>query len=123
MQYKILIVEDEEGYRDLLERILRRAGFEVLIAVDGTQGKELLQKTSVDLAVLDWNVPGMNGGQLSCWIRKNPKLAHLPVLMLTVRRKPEEETLGYASGTDYYLTKPYTPEELVSRVKRLLGGK
>ena len=121
MKRRILIVEDEQGYRDLLERILKRAGFEVLSARDGIQGLELLQKTAVDLAVLDWNLPGMDGGQLASWIRKNSKLGHLPVLMLTVRRKPEEETLGFASGADDYLTKPYTPAELVSRIKRLLA--
>ena len=121
MKPRILIVEDEEGYRDLLSRILKRAGFEVLSAGSGTQGKELLQKTPVDMAVLDWNLPGMDGGQLASWIRKNPKLGHLPVLMLTVRRTPDEETLGFASGADDYLTKPYTPTELVSRIKRLLA--
>ncbi|HAH31424.1 MAG TPA: hypothetical protein DCL44_03815 [Elusimicrobia bacterium] len=121
MKRRILVVEDEEGYRDLAGRILKRAGFEVLFAVDGTQGRELLQKTSVDLALLDWNLPGMDGGQLASWIRKNSRLAHLPVLMLTVRRRPEEETMGFASGADDYLAKPYTPAELVSRIKRLLG--
>ncbi|OGS07921.1 MAG: hypothetical protein A2270_02620 [Elusimicrobia bacterium RIFOXYA12_FULL_51_18] len=121
MKHRILIVEDEEGYRDLLQRILRRAGFEVFFAVDGIQGKELLKKTSVDLAVLDWNLPGMNGGELAAWIRKSPKLAHLPILMLTIRCKPEEEALGFASGADDYLAKPYNPMELVSRIKRLLG--
>mgnify|MGYP001571769924 FL=1 len=122
MKNRILIVEDEEGYRDLLERVLKRAGFEVFFAVDGLQGKELLEKTSVDLAVLDWNLPGMTGGQLAGWIRRSPKLAHLPILMLTVRCKPEEETLGFASGADDYLAKPYDPAELVSRIKRLLGA-
>ena len=71
MKNRILIVEDEEGYRDLLERILKRAGFEVFFAVDGREGKELLEKTSVDLAVLDWNLPGMTGGQLAGWIRRS----------------------------------------------------
>jgi len=122
MKRKILIVEDEEGYRDLTGRILKRAGFEVLVAVDGIQGRELLRRTSVDLAVLDWNLPGMDGVQLASWIRKNYKLGHLPVLMLTVKHTPEEETLGFASGVDDYLTKPYTSTELVSRVKKLLGS-
>lgn len=120
MKRKILVVEDEKGYRDLVERILKRAGFEVISALDGAQGREMLQKNSVDLAVLDWNLPKMNGGELVSWIRKNPELSHLPVLMLTVRRKPEEETFGFASGADDYLTKPYTSVELVSRIKRLL---
>lgn len=117
-------MEDEEGYRDLMVRGLKRAGFEVLTAADGTQGKELLQTEAVDLAVLDWHLPGLNGGELSCWIRKHPKLGRLPILMLTVRSRPEEEALGFASGADDYLTKPYDQAEFVSRIKRLLvtGG-
>ncbi len=122
MKHRILIVEDEAGYRDLMVRGLKRAGFDVLTAEDGTQGRELLQTAPVDLAVLDWQMPGMDGGQLCCWIRKHPKLARLPVLMITIRSKPEEEALGFASGADDYLTKPYDQAELVSRIKRLLAA-
>ena len=121
MKYRILVVEDEAGHRNLLERTLKRAGFEVLFAVDGVQGKEMLQKNTVDLVVSDWNMPKLNGGQLASWIRKNENLRHLPILMLTIRDKAEEEAMGFASGADDYLLKPYSTTELVARIERLLS--
>jgi len=123
MSHKILVVEDEESHRSLLERVLRRAGFDPIFAVDGEKGKELVQKESPTLAILDWNLPKMDGGQLARWIRKNEKLRHLPILMLTVRRKSDQEVLGFESGADDYLPKPYSPKELLARLQRLLNLK
>jgi DNA-binding response OmpR family regulator len=121
MKQTILVADDEQGYRDLLERTLKRAGFNALFAMDGAEGKDILMKTEVDLAILDWNMPRMTGGELASWIRRNPKLRRLPILMLTVRNKPEEEALGFSSGADDYLRKPYTPAELLVRINRLLS--
>ena len=117
MKNRILIVEDEEGYRDLLERILKRAGFEVFFAVDGREGKELLEKTSVDLAVLDWNLPGMTGGQLAGWIRRSRNWP-TAILMLTSgvsrRKKP-----GFAAADDYLashtIRRACVPDQKIAR--------
>ena len=123
MGRKILIVEDEESHQNLLQRLLGRAGFETFVAGDGEQGKELLQRESFDLAIVDWNMPKMDGGQLARWIRKNSSLGRLPILMLTVRSRPQEEALGFESGIDDFLAKPYAPKELIARVERLLSLK
>lgn len=120
MAFKILVVEDEEVHRSLLERILQKSGFEPVFAADGISGRKILEKVSVDAAILDWNLPGMNGGELARWIRKNPKTSRMPVIMLTVRRAPDQEVLGFESGADDYLPKPYTPQELIARLNRLL---
>lgn len=123
MSKRILVVEDEEAHRVLLERILKRAGYEALFAEDGQKGKQILEQQKVDLAVVDWNMPKMNGGDLARWIRKSSVHARLPVLMVTVRNLPDQEVLGFESGVDDYLAKPYTAKELLARIERLLSMK
>ena len=120
MAQKILIVEDEESYRSLLQRTLKRAGFEPVFAVDGEEGIAMVEKESPDMVILDWNLPKLNGGQVARWIRKNSKFNHIPILILTIRNRPEEQVIGFESGADDYLAKPYTPAELLARIKRLL---
>lgn len=121
MKRKILVVEDEESYRALLEKVLARAGFEAAFASDGERGRDMLRREPFDLVISDWNMPGLDGGQLLRWIRKDPKVGRVPVLMLTVRRAPEQEVAGFECGADDYLAKPYSPKELLARVERLLG--
>lgn len=113
-------MEDEHSHRELLERLLKRAKYEPLVAADGMEGQELLKKQEVDLVILDWNMPRMDGGELARWIRKTPNLSRLPILMLTVRSRPDEEVLGFDCGADDYLSKPYTPKELLARLEKLL---
>lgn len=124
MGHKILIVEDEESHRTLLERTLRREGFEPVFAADGEQGIAMVQQENPDLVLLDWNLPKLNGGQVARWIRKNSRFSHIPILMLTIRDRAEEQVVGFESGADDYQTKPYSPKELVARIQRLLkiGG-
>ncbi|MCX5790278.1 MAG: response regulator transcription factor [Elusimicrobia bacterium] len=119
---KILVVEDEDSFRTLLDRIMRRAGWQPSFAVNGEAATKLLEKETFDCVVTDWNMPKMDGGQLVRWIRKNPKVQRMPVLMLTVRTKPEEEVQGFECGADDYLCKPYSPKELTARVARLVGA-
>lgn len=119
---RILVVEDEASFRSLIERVLKRGGFEATVAEDGQQATELLGTQAFDLVVTDWNMPRMDGSQLVRWLRKSEALRRLPVLMLTVRTKPEEEVEGFECGADDYLAKPYSPKELVARVERLLSA-
>ena len=119
---KILVVEDELSFRTLIERILKRAGFELAVAADGVQATEVLQTQNVDLVISDWNMPNMDGSQLIRWVRRSPAHTRLPVLMLTVRTLPADEVEGFECGADDYLAKPYSPKELVARVERLLGA-
>ena len=119
---KVLVVEDEASFRALLERVLRRAGMEPTCAADGEEAVALLQRESFDLVISDWNMPRMDGCQLVRWLRKTPATRGVPVLMLTVRRLPEEEVEGFECGADDYLSKPYSPKELMARVVRLVGA-
>ena len=119
---KILIAEDEESFRSLLERIMKRAGWQASFAVNGEVATKMLEKDKFDLVISDWNMPKMDGAQLVKWIRKNPAVCRMPVLMLTVRTSPEDEVHGFECGADDYLCKPYSPKELTARVERLLGN-
>src|SRR5207245_2635491 len=118
---RILVVEDEDSFRTLIERILKRAGFDLETAVDGEQAAERLAQQTFDLVVSDWNMPKMDGGQLVRWMRKSSAHRRLPVLMLTVRSRPQDEVEGFACGADDYLAKPYSSKELLARIDRLLG--
>lgn len=121
MRERLLVVEDEQANREILERVLRRAGFEIVLACDGEEAKRLLQKENFAVVVTDWNMPQMSGEQLARWIRKSPRLGRLPILMLTVRS--EAEVQGFACGVDDFLPKPFTPKELIARVEKLLSLK
>ena len=121
MANRILIAEDEEAHRSLLERILKQAGFDPTFAENGLEATKFLEQKPFDAVILDWNMPKMDGGQVASWIRTNPKLRRLPILMLTVRRLPEQEVMGFESGADDFLTKPYMPKELIARIERLLN--
>lgn len=122
MGRRILVVEDDAAHQELLARILRRAGYEALVAGDGELGQGVLKREPIDLVILDWNLPKMDGGELAQWIRKTPALSRLPILMLTVRSRPDEEVQGFECGADDYLPKPYTPKELMARLEKLLKG-
>ncbi|MEK6543752.1 MAG: response regulator transcription factor [Elusimicrobiota bacterium] len=121
MSGKILIAEDEEAHRILLERILKNAGYEPTLVENGYEATKSLENHNFDAVILDWNMPKMDGGEVASWIRKHPKAKRMPILMLTVRRLPEQEVQGFECGADDFLTKPYTPKELLARIERLMN--
>jgi len=111
---KILVVEDEKDIRELIEIHLIKEGYEVIIAEDGIKALDLFNDNSFDLAVLDVNMPKLNGFKLLNKIRKRSKL---PVILLTARSSDEDKILGLGLGADDYLTKPISMIELVARIK------
>jgi len=117
---KILVVDDEKDLLDLVKRILTRGGFEVITALDGKEGLAKVYSEAPNLMILDINMPGMNGWEVCGKIRGDPLYKHLPIIMLTVRKKKEDQLKGLDLGGDEYITKPFYPKELLARVKTVL---
>ena len=119
----ILYIEDEEDYQILVNRILGRAGLEVLTADSGAEGLEALQRRRPSLLILDINLPDTDGYQICHQLRQDPAWVDLPILMLTVRRRPEEWLRGFSTGANDYISKPLNPPELIERVVNCLEGR
>lgn len=117
---KILVVDDELSIRELVKYNLEKAGFTVQCLDDGTKAWAHLQKASPDLVVLDLMLPGMDGLDVCRNIRQMEKTKMLPVLILTARGSEVDRIVGLEIGADDYLTKPFSPRELVARVKTIL---
>jgi phosphate regulon transcriptional regulator PhoB len=120
MRETILVVEDESDVADLLRYNLQREGYEVLVAGDGPGGLELATSRRPDVVVLDIMLPGMSGFEVCQKLRKNPECREMAVLMLTARGETPERVKGLEVGADDYVTKPFSPKELVLRVKAVL---
>ena len=116
---KILIADDDDELRDLLEMVLVSAGYQVRANVNGKKAWETLQKEGADLAVLDINMPEMDGLELLDLIRGDERFKEMPVMLLTARKGMDERAKGLERGADDYLTKPFDNDELVRRVKLL----
>jgi DNA-binding response OmpR family regulator len=113
----ILIVEDERKLRELLRGYFERDGMTVLSAGTGAEGLSLALSSSPDLVVLDLGLPDVSGESVACEIRRNSKL---PILMLTAKAEEEDRIRGLELGADDYVTKPFSPRELVLRVRAVL---
>ncbi|HEY5707556.1 MAG TPA: response regulator transcription factor [Terrimicrobiaceae bacterium] len=120
MRETVLVVEDEADVVDLLRYSLTKAGFSVLIASDGLKGLEIARKHRPDIIVLDLMLPAMDGYHVCKELRKDSDTEALPILMLTARGEPSERVYGLEIGADDYVTKPFSPRELVLRVQALL---
>jgi two-component system, OmpR family, phosphate regulon response regulator PhoB len=120
MPTQILIVEDDSAVQELLRFSFDMAGFGVAVVASGDQGLEALKRVKPDVAVIDWMLPGMSGLQLTRRIRSDNYLRDLPIIMLTARGEEEDRITGLDHGADDYVTKPFSPKELVARVKALL---
>ncbi|WP_408007167.1 response regulator transcription factor [Pseudalkalibacillus sp. A8] len=118
MREKILVIEDEESINTLLQFNLEQAGFEVITAMDGVTGLELAREEHPDLIVLDLMLPEMDGLDVCKNLRQSRHL--IPILMLTAKDDEFDKVLGLELGADDYLTKPFSPREVVARVKAIL---
>src|SRR5262245_23476420 len=116
----VMVIEDEKEIRDLVRYNLEKAGFRVAAAADGEEGLKQLFASRPDALVLDLMLPGMNGLEIVREVRNEPLTHDLPVLILTARSAEMDKLLGFEQGADDYLTKPFSPRELVARVKALL---
>ena len=121
MTKRVLIVEDEESIVASLEFLMRKCGYEVLVARDGNAAIGALEPFHPDLVLLDIMLPGRSGYDVCRAIRANKRLAATRVLMLTARSSAGDMTRGLAEGADAYLTKPFATGELVARTRELMG--
>ena len=117
---RILIVEDEPAIAELIAINLRHAGFEVTIAGDAEQAQASLDQVLPHLVILDWMLPGTSGHALAREWRAAPRTRELPIIMLTARAEEADKVSGLDAGADDYLTKPFSINELLARIRALL---
>ena len=120
MSQLILIVEDEPSIAELISINLSHAGFTVARAFQADEAALMMRNISPDLVILDWMLPGKSGVQFAKELRANPASQALPILMLTAKGEEADKVLGLDAGADDYVTKPFSPKELLARVKALL---
>lgn len=116
---RVLIVDDDADIRRLVGHHLAQAGFDVVFAENGRVGLELAFEKSPDLVVLDLMLPDLDGNEV-CRTIRDRKTGHVPILMLSARAEEIDRVLGFELGADDYVTKPFSPRELVLRVRSLL---
>ncbi|MCS6787011.1 MAG: phosphate regulon transcriptional regulator PhoB [Thiobacillaceae bacterium] len=120
MAATILVVEDEPGIQEVLKFNLGSHGHDVLVAADAEQALGLLRGALPDLILLDWMLPGMSGLEFARRLRAEPRLKNIPIIMLTARTDERDKVLGLETGADDYITKPFSPRELMARIKAVL---
>ena len=120
MAAKILIIEDEKAVREMLCFTLKNNGFEILEAEDSNSALDTLRENEINLILLDWMLPGKQGIEISSIIRSSSEIKDIPIIMLTAKSDESDKVLGLESGADDYITKPFSPKELVARIKALL---
>jgi DNA-binding response OmpR family regulator len=113
----VLVVDDEPIVREVVVRYLEREGYRTLEAADGRRARELLERESPSLVVLDLMLPGTDGLSLCRWIRSR---SDMPVIMLTARGEETDRIVGLEIGADDYVTKPFSPRELAARVRTVM---
>ena len=116
---KVLVADDDDNFRCLVTELLLEAGHEVAAEINGRLAWERLQAEGADMAVLDVNMPEMDGFQLLRNIRGDARYKSMPVLMLTIRAFAEDQVQGYETGADDYLTKPFANDVFLARIKVL----
>jgi two-component system phosphate regulon response regulator PhoB len=120
MSNKILIVEDERPIREMIAFHLERAGYETLEAEDCRQARQLLADERPSLALIDWMLPDMSGLELTRMLKRGDEYEDIAVIMLTARADEHDKVTGLDGGADDYVTKPFSPRELVARIKAVL---
>ncbi|WP_371136515.1 phosphate regulon transcriptional regulator PhoB [Novosphingobium sp.] len=120
MAASILIVEDDAALSELLEWNLRAEGFDVRVTPDGEEALVMVRESLPDAIILDWMIENLSGIEVCRQLRRNKDSARVPILMLTARGEEEDRIRGLKTGADDYVTKPFSPRELLARVEALL---
>jgi two-component system phosphate regulon response regulator PhoB len=118
--YKILIVEDEQPIREMIAFHLSRAGYETIEAVNCREARELIADSRPDLALVDWMLPDMSGLELTRMLKRDETYGDLAIIMLTARAEERDKVSGLEGGADDYVTKPFSPRELIARIQAVL---
>jgi two-component system, OmpR family, phosphate regulon response regulator PhoB len=117
---RVLLVEDDRALVELLVYHLEREEFEVDVTADGEEALVRVRETAPDLVILDWMIEGLSGIEVCRRLRRMPETANLPIIMLTARGEEADRVRGLETGADDYVTKPFSPRELVARVGAVL---
>jgi two-component system phosphate regulon response regulator PhoB len=117
---RLLLVEDDPALAELLEFRFRNEGYQVQVTPDGDEALLLAAEEAPDLVVLDWMIEGTSGIEVCRRLRKSKTTAHVPILMLTARGAEDDKVRGLDTGADDFLTKPFSPRELLARVNAIL---
>lgn len=120
MSNVVLVIEDEQEVREMLSFSLSRSGFEVWEAASAEEALRRLEGPLPSLLIIDWMLPGMSGVDLARRLRRDEQTASLPIIMLTARGEQADKLKSFDSGVDDYITKPFSPRELVARMRALL---
>jgi len=120
MSTNILIVEDEPAIRQMLGFTLRNGGYNYLEAGDAQQAQQTLSTTLPDLILLDWMLPGISGLDFARRLKRDPKTADIPIIMLTARVAESDKIQGLDVGVDDYISKPFSTRELLARVRAVM---
>ena len=120
MAAKILIIEDEIAVREMLTFTLKNNGFETFEAGNSEEALNIVSKNNINLILLDWMLPGKAGIDIARSLRASIETKELPIIMLTAKSEESDKIMGLESGADDYITKPFSPKELMARIKALL---
>ncbi|MDD5513300.1 MAG: response regulator [Candidatus Omnitrophica bacterium] len=120
MKEKILIVDDEKDIVKMLDYNLKKDGYRVISASDGEDALDLAGREHPDLIVLDLMLPGLDGLEVCKTLKKEGKTASIPIIMLTAKTQESDKVIGLELGADDYMTKPFSPRELLARIKAVL---
>lgn len=116
----VLVVEDEEAIREMLVMVLEQADLQVIAVASAEQAIQSLAESRIDLMVLDWMLPGISGVELAKRLKRDPSYKELPIILLTARGEEEDKIRGLEIGADDYMTKPFSPKELIARIKAVM---
>lgn len=116
----VLIVDDSQTLRQMIAEILQSHGLVVIEAINGVEAKEKIQSKAPDLVITDLIMPLMNGYELCRWIKTDPTIHNIPVLMCSTKSEEFDRYWGMKQGADAYMTKPFHPKDLVRAVQQLL---
>ena len=116
----LLLVEDDRALADLLTWHFDREGYEIVRTADGDEALLLADERAPDLVILDWMIEGVSGIEVCRRLRRRPGTAHVPIIMLTARSEESDRIRGLHTGADDYVTKPFSPRELIARVRAVL---
>lgn len=120
MSIRILVADDEPNQLELLTYNLTQADYEVIRAADGQQALDMIDEHHPDLAIIDWMMPEMSGIDVCRTLRSRSETKRLPIIILSARGEEGDRTLGLDIGADDYISKPFSPREMISRVRALL---
>lgn len=118
--FTILVVEDEDAIREMLTIVLGQSGFLPIAAADVQDAQRVLNDTMPDLILLDWMLPSISGVEWARRLKKEPIYRELPIILLTARGEEDDKVRGLEIGADDYMTKPFSPKELVARIRAVL---